>query len=289
MTTSPASVRHVQIGQCQLCEASHKLHGGLVVLHGYKRPGHGSIVGDCDGTRHLPYEQSCDMIELALALAEQHLPSAREKLAAFDAGEVTSVSFLAKDRRGNLITVNASIATSSPSEWRRALEHAHSEARMTVSSWEASIARFTKRIAAWKLCPVIETTEEAITAAEQVEKDQRAKVKADAKKAKADKRAALAAKAEKRKQALRVVLDGFAAQFNALAAQPKSDARDAAARALASSIQAPKYEKIGGYWGFMDLGCDPALIELGLAEASPNPAFVGRACRYILPAYVKAA
>lgn len=287
MNASAASVRHVQLGQCQLCEAEFKLHGGCLVLHGYTRPGDGQIFGRCQGIGHLPYQQSCDLLVSTVAIFQKDLVGARARLAAFDAGKVTACRFLTKDRNGSVKTVYASAGGSTPDAWRRALDIAHGQAKSEVFSLEQSIARFTARIAAWKLSPVKETTEEAIAATEQAEKDARKAAKLDAKKAKEAKRAELDAKAEKRKEALRVVLEGFAAQFKALAAQPKSPERTAAAQALAIHVQAPKWEKIGGYWGFMDLGCDPALIELGLAEESPR--CPGRAGRYILPAYTKAA
>lgn len=287
MTTPAASVRHVQLGFCQLCEGEFKLDRWALVLHGYTRPGDGQLFGRCAGVGHLPYQQSCALLVSTLAIFKKDRVGARDRLAAFDAGTVTEVSFLAKGRDGHPALVSASLADSASGVWNRALNIAHGNARMEVSSLEQSIARFTKRIAAWKSSPVKATTEEAILAAEQSGKDERAAVRIAAKQAKDDKRAALDAKAEKRKEALRVVLDGFAAQFAALAAQPASPERDAAARALAIHVQAPKWEKIGGYWGFMDLDCDPALIELGLAEKSRQRP--DRAGRYILPAYMKAA
>jgi len=39
-----------------------KLRAGALVHHGYLRPGHGNIVGDCPGVGLRPYEETCDDI-----------------------------------------------------------------------------------------------------------------------------------------------------------------------------------------------------------------------------------
>lgn len=44
------------IGWCPVCERDIKVRGGLLVHHGYQRPGIGHIVGDCPGVDHSPYE-----------------------------------------------------------------------------------------------------------------------------------------------------------------------------------------------------------------------------------------
>jgi len=47
------------VGECQICQRTHKLRGKLLVLHGYQRPGHGYITGECPGVGFEPYELSC--------------------------------------------------------------------------------------------------------------------------------------------------------------------------------------------------------------------------------------
>lgn len=53
MTTS---TRYV--GTCAVCEGRVKVRGGTLVHHGYRRPGHGYIVGDCFAVGLLPHEVS---------------------------------------------------------------------------------------------------------------------------------------------------------------------------------------------------------------------------------------
>lgn len=46
------------IGTCQACFGEFKVNENSkqIVLHGYKRPGHGYIIGNCEGTDHAPFE-----------------------------------------------------------------------------------------------------------------------------------------------------------------------------------------------------------------------------------------
>ena len=65
------ALRH--LGCCQICEGEFKLAGGLMVHHGYKRPGYGHIVGDCMGVNELPYEKSAEVCKRYLALVQDEL------------------------------------------------------------------------------------------------------------------------------------------------------------------------------------------------------------------------
>lgn len=48
---------------CQACEGFFKLNEkGLVVKHGFRRPGDGFLRGECLGVGHLPYEASCELM-----------------------------------------------------------------------------------------------------------------------------------------------------------------------------------------------------------------------------------
>ena len=53
-------------GTCQACFLVQKLPNGKISLHGYERPGDGYIMGDCEGSYHLPYEQSCETTKTVL-------------------------------------------------------------------------------------------------------------------------------------------------------------------------------------------------------------------------------
>ena len=55
-------------GSCQFCGHSQVVDASRIVLHGYKRPGWGSIVGDCPGHHKAPLNTSKDFTEQQLAL-----------------------------------------------------------------------------------------------------------------------------------------------------------------------------------------------------------------------------
>jgi len=46
------------LGWCPVCERDIKVRDNALVHHGYQRPGHGYIVGDCFGVGYEPYEVS---------------------------------------------------------------------------------------------------------------------------------------------------------------------------------------------------------------------------------------
>lgn len=49
-------------GTCQICARNCKLPKGKISLHGYNRPGHGSINGRCYGAGFEAYEVSCERL-----------------------------------------------------------------------------------------------------------------------------------------------------------------------------------------------------------------------------------
>jgi hypothetical protein len=53
---APKKVSKNPRAECQVCERVQALtKDGVLVHHGYERPGHGWIVGDCFGVGHKPY------------------------------------------------------------------------------------------------------------------------------------------------------------------------------------------------------------------------------------------
>lgn len=55
----PAAMRtRENTGTCPVCWGNYKLSEGRLVLHGYRRPGWGSVIGSCDGEKYQPAETS---------------------------------------------------------------------------------------------------------------------------------------------------------------------------------------------------------------------------------------
>lgn len=71
----------VSIGTCQACFHRQKIRNGVLVLHGYQRPGIGSIVGTCRGTDELPYEESCEVTKQVRANFQRQLDANRDAIA----------------------------------------------------------------------------------------------------------------------------------------------------------------------------------------------------------------
>lgn len=75
--------RRAITGECQVCEGWQCMtRDGKMVHHGYRRPGHGSIVGDCFGVGHLPYPavDALRKYSAALDCEERQVAAALEAL-----------------------------------------------------------------------------------------------------------------------------------------------------------------------------------------------------------------
>ena len=88
-------------GTCQICARSVAVKTGnmkadgtpvyFASLHGYNRPGWGSIVGRCWGAAHEPYETGHTRLDQYIAWVEAQLKSAEERLADLQEGRVTTI------------------------------------------------------------------------------------------------------------------------------------------------------------------------------------------------------
>lgn len=67
------------IGTCQCCGNQQKLPNGVLSKHGYTVE-HGWFEGTCFGSGHLPFEQSCGLIEQLIERAEEKCEELREEI-----------------------------------------------------------------------------------------------------------------------------------------------------------------------------------------------------------------
>ncbi len=71
----------VLTGICSCCLGRFVVQGQDPVLHGYKRPGDGYIMGRCWGENHVPFELSCNVAKDWLKnLVEKVMPMAQDRL-----------------------------------------------------------------------------------------------------------------------------------------------------------------------------------------------------------------
>jgi hypothetical protein len=68
-------------GHCQFCGNHQVVKDGLLVLHGYERPGHGWVYGRCPGVGEVPLQTADDLTRRYLAGAELFLSQAQDRLA----------------------------------------------------------------------------------------------------------------------------------------------------------------------------------------------------------------
>ncbi len=289
MPTKPTYyTRTGTVGCCQICEGEFHLHNGKMVHHGFKRPGHGSIVGDCTAVGVLPYEISCEFLKSYTAALKDHLAVEKGHLANLVEGRITS---LEKDvskykyaygrgrvRDGEKITetyTNTETDDKRKYEWRRLFDTAVQQVEGHIRTLQMEIKRCDARIAAWTLRPVREITEEVLRmekaereAAKNTKEAER-QAKRDAEQAKRDARLAKEKAAEDAKLALYAE---WAAKFKAFAdAQTDhstfaSNEAQAMVEAMRKAVRKAKLRGFqGGYVLAREMEIDEALIKLGLA------------------------
>jgi hypothetical protein len=68
-------------GTCQVCFAQQRVMGGqTMAIHGYTRPGCGYIIGDCRGSKHLPFEKDCTVTKSHRVGMSAHLAGLQAEL-----------------------------------------------------------------------------------------------------------------------------------------------------------------------------------------------------------------
>lgn len=138
----PAAQRtRANTGTCGVCFKNVKLSDrGRIVLHGYRRPGWGSVEGQCPGTDLPPFEVSPEATDRYLRAILEHGDSLARQLAALESGAVAELPGF---RRGSRIL---------PGEqgWDAALSHAIRTVRSEIDSLEAQREAFAELVAKWR-------------------------------------------------------------------------------------------------------------------------------------------
>lgn len=209
------------VGTCPVCEARYKVRAGLLVHHGYRRPGHGHIVGDCFAVHMEPHETSPHAAEKCRELVQGRL----------DALEAERVTLNSVESLG--YTYNVGLGNNSKKETvvlrkgdpgRHAGMHwlpSFDEHKRYITSllaqqiaWaKGTVQRLTSLIESWTPQPLMTVEEETlrITRATQEARDAKRKDRQAAKDAKAARKAQREAKAQVKLDALlaraRAILD----------------------------------------------------------------------------------
>ncbi len=123
----------------------------VMVLHGYRRPGHGSTEGQCFGVHYPPFEHSAEGTRAYRAARINDLAMAKARIAHLESGTAT----LAKEVR-DPVTRQRRVVDIHPGEegYAKALEHAKVFARSGILFTERHIAFLTKQIDRWVRKPL---------------------------------------------------------------------------------------------------------------------------------------
>lgn len=74
-------------GHCQICGKTQRLPGGMLAKHGYQVHGRskggwgGYFSGECWGSHHMPYEESCELVKLSIERAHKDIAALEEQIA----------------------------------------------------------------------------------------------------------------------------------------------------------------------------------------------------------------
>jgi hypothetical protein len=267
MNTADIATRF--LGNCQLCEGDFKLNNeNRMVHHGYKRPGHGQIEGDCPGVHKDPYEVSCELIKVELKNTEQSIVYMTAELAKYTAGEVMhftkTVYKMSFGRIVGLMRLDFAIGVTEFYTWQKEYQYRVNEITSEISRAKHRATHYAKRIADWVKKPI--RTVEELVAKEQANKAAR-KAERDAARAARDaKKAATKAKQDALAASRKAIREDFETKIQALAAGSPESLKDrqAAARALLNELEKTKYRNWLSKW---DLECEDAFVALGLAKA----------------------
>lgn len=127
-----------------------------MVLHGYERPGHGYVEGNCFGQDWPPFELSPEGTVNYRNHLKKLLEDAEEHLSKLKSGKVTSFTTLVNKQ----LKVYEKDETE-PREWEKMLKDRIYKSETTVKQLKDDVGRLTKAINAWKLMPLPEEGEDA--------------------------------------------------------------------------------------------------------------------------------
>jgi hypothetical protein len=173
ITAAPKPAPANPTGTCQCCFEEFKVLKNNTALHGYKRPGHGYILGRCMGEGAAPYEFSCELTKAFRASLELHVVRVEKSLAALNTpGSVTELGHTMTDyeapstergpygaRPTKLVTVRLGDETvysgrNTIPSFEQLLKTAIWNKTGELKAVRANIAFLSSKIEAWVLAPL---------------------------------------------------------------------------------------------------------------------------------------
>jgi hypothetical protein len=140
-------------GTCGICYQNVKMEDGgarqVLVLHGFRRPGHGATEGQCFGRGYAPYELSPQVCKDYLALVvETDLARQRTYLEDLLADKVDEIS--------DPVRTAWAPVKKGEAMWSRAVEREKALTERKIAALLAEQALFQRRVESWKLADLPE-------------------------------------------------------------------------------------------------------------------------------------
>jgi chromosome segregation ATPase len=181
------------VGFCPCCEGTFKVQKGLLVHHGYERPGDGYIHGDCFSVGRTPHETSPDTakaylemlkgIEAQLAKALENLPKVEMFLV--EKRKVVDGKYVMRAERYETFLFEMKKSETPKYEWDQKMESEIRQLEARLDSVRRDVQRMQNHVDTWVLKP-LKTWDEVVetVAAEkrarkaELDAERQAKVKA---------------------------------------------------------------------------------------------------------------
>lgn len=291
-------------GTCPICTGVFKVQGRALVLHGYKRPGAGYIIGNCFAVGRPPYELSADVCREWRERLQMIVDTMQTITKSLEARMPTELSETAGRMRPEHYIYHRDSAALSPNKMRyagepfnatenddyeRVRKNRIAELRHHLSMMKSDSERMTKLIAAWKPAPLMEIDEEGRTSETKAAQAARKNEREQARLAKEAKRKALDEKQLARHNAMWTEIDAWIRMVKTLARQPKSADRDLQAMRLNRMAMTGKWKMGSMFWEMGRARAEELkplardLIALGIGESTPYGAGVAQRRAFTAP------
>jgi len=145
-------------GTCPCCFRNIKLKARsgnqhpIIVLHGYQRPGWGTIHGSCIGVDFPPFELSPEGTKHLVKMLTRTAEDEESYLRRLKAGEVTELH--EKDGFGGLKTKKVTPETEGPVKWQRLIDGRIAQTESLLHAVKSDIRLLSQLIAEWKEQPL---------------------------------------------------------------------------------------------------------------------------------------
>jgi hypothetical protein len=290
------------VGTCPVCERQQKvMPRGVMVHHGFQRPGVGHIFGDCFGVGLPAYELSSEGCRLWRDRCREKRTARTEALRELRALPDKIDVWLQSKREYKTYRRDAE-----DSQERYAYENAIrreiQSLEFSIKEIDMSINRMGVLIDNWQAAPLLEIDEEGFTPAKRAEREKRKDDRSAKRAEKERKKNEQQIKRNERLARKAATLLFFFDEFERLATLPPSKARDDYAKDLLFEAQKKKHgvdypyhlwngpddgygNHIPGPWGdAMRARAESTLVALGLAKHEPSP-HCGRPFFTLYPPY----